>query len=308
MTSYISKSIQDFAIPTLCIAVTVACSNKASDNSISQSEINQLKQRISALEIENANLKLTPANLLESISSEVKKQNLQESKKLLADMISKYPLSPEKVKAEVLVKNLEQKLIRDAQEAERIKRLGFKAIHDNSRFESESMIVQIKSLGLTNYWAFNDYGHEHNYRRPSRDNILLVGHMAITSKDKGSNLPGLYVGSVNGDSINIIGEFQYEFARWKDYATYLGNYSDHGNDFDYTATIPFSAGIEISVNQSKQPLAIIATKNRPITRRYERFKNPPEWYETNYSARPSTVTLEDMKTGKYHLLKYLNLK
>jgi hypothetical protein len=78
--------------------------------------------------------------------------------------------------------------------------------------------------------------------------------------NKGPLLPAFYAYSISGDKLVLIDSFKLRFARWEDYATYLGNYNDNSNDFSKTGTIPFKVGIEVSDDVTKEPLLILVKK------------------------------------------------
>lgn len=137
--------------------------------------------------------------------------------------------------------------------------------------------------------------------------MYAVANVSITSKAQDPNLPGLGVYQVVGPKLIQLGTMQYEFQRWVDYGSYLGNYHDYRNDFSRTATIGFKPGLEISQDYRTDTLFLVASKQGCHTRSTERFKNPPVYYtEGNCQQLKTILTIDDFSSGGVVALRVLN--
>lgn len=108
----------------------------------------------------------------------------------------------------------------------------------------------------------------------------------------------------NGE-LKLLGTLGYEFRRWEDYGSYLGNTADYGNNFSHSKTIPFNLGLELSDDQLKPNTIFVVMKNSGCFYRQKKHYGRPEVHYTQGSCQiKETLTIEDFD-NEYVLLKKL---
>ena len=194
-------------------------------------------------------------------------------------------------------------------EEERIKALGFKGIKTVSTTTIEYNKVSFSNVSVGSTFEFDDYGSHYRYRKADRGDVYVTASMSVTSSSKNPDLPTLAVYSIKGDRMNREGIMEVRFSQWKDYGTYLGNSSDYGNDFAKTSTIQFKLGVEISSEITQKPYAVVLKKSNGLSRKYDRYENPPVSYSGSVSY-PYILSLDDFtkENSQYIIIKIANLK
>lgn len=84
---------------------------------------------------------------------------------------------------------------------------------------------------------------------------------------------------LNGE-LHLIGKLSYEFRRWKDYGSYLGNHADYGNDFAHSSTIPFNLGLQVSeeiINEHE--IYLVLNRNGCFMRSSDSYGRPKVQYK-----------------------------
>jgi hypothetical protein len=190
-------------------------------------------------------------------------------------------------------------------EEERIKAIGFKAIVEQTTVKIDYNTVILSAIGVGNRFVFDAYDDRWFYRDADRGSKYVTMQMAVTSTDHDPNLPEFAVYSITGDKMNLVGNFETRFARWRDYGAYLGNYHDSTNDFAKVSTVKFKLGLQVSNEQLAKPYAIVLRKKNVLSSHYERFDNPPISY-IGSADYPSTLTIDDFKSD-YAIIKRYNL-
>ena len=105
--------------------------------------------------------------------------------------------------------------------------------------------------------------------------------------------------------LHLLGKLEYEFRRWKDYGSYLGNYSDYGNDFSHSSTIRFNLGLQLSEEEIKNhSIYIVLKKEGCFVRSRNTYGNPEISYKGSSCQTKSILTLDDFD-NEYTLLKRL---
>lgn len=296
---------------TLLMLITLflfSCTS-TQDNAV----INGLNQEIKNLKAENAELKRTIDLLKYPASDRLKRINqliainsLSEATEEINQLKELFPKSAEAQECEKQKQVIADKQAKIKAEEERIKALGFKVLKEVSTVNVFYNKISIGQFSTGTTFTFDAYDDRYFYRTADRGNKYISARITITSTDKDPNLPVFYVYRVSGDKLIYVDNFKLEFARWEDYATYLGNYNDNSNDFSKTATIPFKIGIEVSEEIASSPLVIICRKQNCMIRHYDRFANPPVSYSIGDGCTyDTTLTIDDLKNG-YAVVKILN--
>jgi hypothetical protein len=99
---------------------------------------------------------------------------------------------------------------------------------------------------------------------------------------------------------------EYEFYEWQDYGTYLGNEYDSGNDFETTATIPFSLGLEVNENVFDDAIFVMV-EHRNCANRARRSSSPEVYYSTlGCDPDPELETLSVKEAEKLETVEVFN--
>lgn len=271
-------------------------------------ENEQLKARIGAMEAQILELSNTPDRRLSEISRLLMNRDEGAALAALESLRSKFPQAPEVLEAEQRLAEHQATIREERKAAERKERLGFKILKEVKSFTSYGITVGVSQPQITGRWTFDSYGHEYRYNDAERGNRFVVVRLSVTADEheKDPALPGLGLYEVSGKTLKNIGDLRYRFVRWKSFATYLGNYADNGNDFAHTATIPFTAGIQVPSAKAAAPLFLIAARAKCVTRNYRRFDNPPVSYIGYCGELKSELTIDEAIGNGYAVLKIWN--
>lgn len=267
--------------------------------SVLRNELKDARQQITLLSFPADQRMQKAKDLIESGELEKATMEIEQLKRL-------FPNSPEASSSSMLLSKIEQLKEAKRKEDERIKALGFKAIQEQQTVKVDYNTVTYSSISTGNTFVFDAYDDRWFYRDADRGNKFVTMQMSVTSTSHNPQLPELALYTISGDKMVLEGTFDTEFARWRDYGAYLGNYHDSSNDFSKVSTVKFKLGLQVGIEKLSKPYAIVLKKKNVLSYHYDRFKNPPISY--NGSADyPSTITIEDFKT-KFALIKRYNLK
>lgn len=249
-----------------------------------------------------ANQRLTKINGLLSVG------NYAEAREEVSRLVSLFPESREAKSAPVLIEKINKLVAQKYAEEERIKALGFKGLKPSASTTIGYNKVVFSNISVGSVFTFDAYDDSYHYYTADRGNRYITAAMRITSEDKNPRLPQPALYSISGDTMKWEGNFIVRFTRWRDYGSYLGNYSDNGNDFSKVSSVNFKIGYEASEETAKKPYAIVLLKENTLLRQYERFDNPPVSYtgrvDYPYSLRLEDFTKED---SHYVVIKVANL-
>lgn len=251
-------------------------------------------------------LKYPAKDRLLHINNLLSKGNLDKAEEELDQLVIIFPYSQE-AKEEKKIKNLissERDKIR--REKERIAALGFKALSQKSSLVVDYNTITLSSFSCSDRFIFDSYGDRWFYRTADRDNRYVTMSMSVKSTSKSPKLPQFAVYSINGSTMRLECTFQTEYARWRDYGAYLGNYHDTHNDFSKVSTVSFKLGAEVSQDITRGAYAIVMYNENVLIEQYNRFKNPPKYW-TGSAPFASTLTIDSFETN-YVLIKIFNLK
>lgn len=231
---------------------------------------------------------------------------LDNAKAEIENLKSIFPNSSEASSSNALLSKIEELKEAKRKEEERIKALGFKALPEQTTVKVDYNTVTYSSISVGNRFVFDAYDDRWFYRDADRGNKYVTMQMSVTSTSHSPALPELGLYTISGDRMILEGTFDTEFARWRDYGAYLGNYHDSSNDFAKVSTVKFKLGLQVSNEKLSQPYAIVLKKTNALSYHYDRFSNPPISY-IGSAGYPSSLTLDDFKNG-YVLIKRYNLK
>ena len=297
----------------LLLLLLVSCINKSGNSSqiveiekkyqdsitALMSQLEQANQQIELLKFP-ADQRLNKAKtLMESGDLEKALSEIQQLKKI-------FPNSQEASSSGALVSKINEIKEEKRKEEERIKALGFKAIPEQTTIKIDYNTIVLSGISVGNRFIFDAYDDRWFYRDADRGSKYVTMQMAVTSTSHDPNLPQFAVYLISGGTMKLIREFDTEYARWRDYGAYLGNYHDSTNDFAKVSTVKFKLGAQVDNESLSKPYAIVLMKKNVLYSHYDRFANPPCSYigSANY---PSSLSLDDFKS-KYAIVKRFNLK
>lgn len=274
------------------------CKKKIAQDSI------QIKQLRDTIEL----LSYPAEQRLQMINSLVADGKYDKAKNEISMLCLLFPKSQEAKQTSAILQEIDQLVEKQEKEEERKKALGFKGLKASTSVTIDYNKVSFSNISSGTTYIFDSYDDRYHYRKADRGNIYITAVMSVTSSSKDPLLPTLAIYSINGDQMNRQGIMEVRFSRWKDYGTYLGNYSDYGNDFAKTSTITFKLGFEIPAEDTQKPYAIVLMKKNELSRHYERFNNPPVSY-IGSASYPYTLYLNDFtgEDSNYVIVKIANL-
>lgn len=173
----------------------------------------------------------------------------------------------------------------------------------------EKLSVAVSNLNWkASRWIMDRYGSEWHYLQPTKGSQFVTFDFSITTNSKDPRLPAFYVAQMKDGFPAYFSVMQVEFYKWTDYGSYLGNYTDYGNDFSRSTTVRFTAGREIPVSLAKEALFVVATNTPCMKRQYDRFGNPPTSYSTFDCPMSALRKGPDQFWAEHTLVAVLNPK
>lgn len=279
-----------------------------------QREVVLLKGQLAEKEIaiskcseELADLKNTPEQRFAEANKLLTANRRIEAKKLFEELAEKYPGTNEEKTASKEIAKIEAEIKKEIEEEERKKRLGFKVLKASKNIEVEYLILKIEKVWTGKRWTFDNYGDRYFLRDAERGSTHILVRMSVSSTINEPFLTPImaYELAENGE-LKLIGTLHYEFRRWKDYGSYLGNYADYGNDFAHSKTIPFNLGLEIPESKANKPIFIVVRNENNVKRVTKPFGSPKVKYElSNNLSGIGYLQLEDFEED-FSLITILN--
>lgn len=221
-------------------------------------------------------------------------------------LIEKFSDSNEAKKAKSLLVEIEKREQEIKEVAERKKTLGFKILKEIKLITVGEIKMNFGNIETGQKWIFDRYGDEWRYRSAERGEKFVLAKLSISSDNKNPVLPPIGIYIMKGGELVLNGTMGYEFSRWDDYASYLGNNHDFKNDFAHSKSIPFSLGLSVSNdNLNDYPVFIIVKKENCFYRDTNRFNNPPVAYSPSGCYLKPNLTLDDFE-NEYVVVKIFN--
>jgi len=275
-------------------------------NGPTQSEFDKLKADLENCSNENAELKNTPENRLLTAQKFENDGKIEQAEKEYRELAKEFPKTEQGITAQKFVENREKEIEKIKKEEERKKQLGFKALKEQSTIEQGDVTLTFSKIQLGKRWYFDRYDDRYFYRDAERGNKHLTATLKIKSKSNEPKLPPIYVYKLENGNLKFISTVGYEFYRWKDYGSYLGNYADYGNDFAHSPTINFSPGVSLNDENTKNyPIFLMVKKDNCVIRESARFDNPPVSY-TTATCDADRIMDVDKASSDYYTIKIFN--
>jgi hypothetical protein len=264
-----------------------------------------LKEQVAKLEQQVAELRNTPSVMLAAVRTA--SADISQAETAAKTLEAKFPGSEEAGKANALVAQLKTDQAAREAEAKRVASLGLKALKVSSTLVGDEATISLSSASQTRRWISDAYDSSHHYRDAEKGSAFVVARVKALSENKNPALPGVALYRAEGATLQRVASFSYEFVRWRDYGSYLGNYADYSNDFAHTNVIPLSIGANATLANLERPLFVVGTKDGCHKRSEDRFRHPPvSYYEAGCASLKETLEVGDFSTGRLALLQRLN--
>ena len=308
-------NIRAILLLTFSTTMIISCGVKQSEYDSIKNELETAKKQIVQDSIHISNLQDTiamlslPANQrLTLINEQVSNGKYSQAQRSIDELNRLFPNSKESQQTSAILQRIDDLIAKQKAEEERIKALGFKTLKPVSSVTIDYNKVSFSAIGVNRTFHFDSYDDGGFHCTADRGNTYVLASMSVTSTSKDPDLPTLAIYSINGDQMNREGIMEVRFAYWQDYGHYLGNYPDYGNDFAKTSTIRFKLGDEVSKEITAKPYAIVLKKTNGLSRKYDRYKNPPVSY-SGYIDYPYRLSLDDFigDNARYVVIKITNL-
>ena len=271
-----------------------------------QNEFDAVKKELEACKKTVSDLQNTPEQRLLKVKSELEKNNFEQAKIDASALLKLYPNSKEGIEVKSLLDDIEAKELEKKIAEEKKKTLGYKAISSATlQTVGEGLKLNFTSISIGTRWTFDAYGDEWHFQDAERGNKMITAKVSISSQDKNPSLPPIGVYVMQDGKLQLVDYMQYRLSNWEDYATYLGNYKDRGNDFSYTKSIKFSLGLQIPEEKIGKPIFIVMQKKNCFIREEDRFGNPPVRYSDSGCKMKNILEIDDIG-DVYSVVKIFN--
>ena len=294
---------QIFAL--ILLLLFISCGNNNQNNKM----LDDLKSEIFSLKKENKKLKDSVQLFKYPIEQRFKKIDLLIEKKEYEksyEELDRIQLLFPNNQDQIDIYKIEIDRLNDIElnEQKRLKAQGFKGLNEMTNVEIGECDIKIGNFTTSKTFTFDDYGDSYYYKTADKDSKYISAKITISSSNKNPQLPATLAYTVDGDKLVYLGTFLLRFARWDNYGSYLGNYSDNGNNFSKVNSIPFKIGLELS-DQDLTKAIIVLISDEYMTRNYDKFNRPPISYTSSLSYSPhKNLDIETVKDCK--ILKIFN--
>lgn len=271
-----------------------------------QSDLEKTKNELTNCSTELTNIKNTPEQRFIRAKKLFSDNDLLGAKKEYQGIVDNYKGTNDANIASKEIAKIDQTIEKRRIAEERKKALGFKILKPSTIVKYGDLSLKFEKIWTGKRWSFDDYGSEYRLRDAERGNKHVLARVSITSKSNNPSLPAILVYQMNNGELKLLGTLGYEFRRWKDYGSYLGNYADYGNDFSHSKTIPFNLGLQLSNEKlDNKAVFVVMKKSGCFSRRQKDYGNPEIEYKEGSCNPKRTLKVDDFDND-YVLLKIFN--
>ena len=291
----------------LLTLILASCADNETKNELEKvtAELKEVKNELANCSADLTAIQNTPEQRNLKAQKFLAENNLPKAKTEFQGIVSNFKGTKDADLAEKEIAKIDKAVAKEKAELERKKALGYKILKQNSRPKYGDLSFRFDKIWKGKRWSFNDYGSQYFLRDAKRGNKHILARVSITSENNNPELPPVSVYKMTDGELKLLGTLGYEFRRWEDYGSYLGNTADYGNDFAHSKTIPFNLGLELSEEQLKSNTIYVVMKNRGCFSRDKKDYGSPEVrYIKGLCGMKETLTVEDFDS-EYVLLKKL---
>lgn len=285
----------------ILVSFTAGCSSKSGDDTAVAAVRTEMQARVDSLERIIAELRDTPERRLLDANALQSAGRTDAAIAAFRSLAERYPESEEAAEGRAVLARIEQERAANLQEAERRQRLRFLALPVERSVDVGDVEATVRGVSIRNQWIFDRYGDRWHYRDARRGSKFVVAELTLSADQNAHNpaLPPVVVYRAQDSLLQRVGIAEYHFYAWQDYGSYLGNYSDYGNDFAHTRSIRFSAGLEIEDGDAGQALYVLLGKSGCVSRVYKEYGNPEVYYSEQTCSPPQSLTVDQVAQGFY---------
>ncbi|HEX2076467.1 MAG TPA: hypothetical protein VHG08_02125 [Longimicrobium sp.] len=268
-----------------------------------------LRRNLTAAEARVKELEATPANRLAAARGALAAGDTGRAESALRELTRAAAGTAEARQGAELLDAIEQNRAAARAEVERRARLGFRVLEPRSTADFADGSLKVNSVQRGNRWISDrrstGYSSEWQYRDAPRGSDFVLADVSISSESHNPSLPPIYVYRLEGGALRHLATMRYEFYRWRDYGSYLGNYADYHNEFSHSRTVRFSAGAEIEESRvNGAPIYVLAGRAGCFTRSRDQFRTPAVGYEQGSCPAEPSLSVERVQAG-YTVLRVL---
>lgn len=290
---------------TFGILSFLGCSDGEAQKQLSElkTELEQTKVELNNCSTELTEIKNTAENRFIRAQKLLSENNLEGAKREFKGIINNFQGTKNATNASNEIAKIDKVIEQKRIEVERKKALGFKILEPVSTVKFDDLSLRFEKIWTGKRWSFDDYGSRYKLRDAQRGNKHILARVSISSETKNPSLPPVLAYQMNNGELELIGTLGYEFRRWKDYGSYLGNYADYGNDFAHSKTIPFNLGLQVPDEKFVgKTIYIVMKKTGCFERKKKNYGNPEIEYSEGICSAKRTLKVEDFDND-YILLK-----
>jgi len=277
------------------------------NNEPTQGDYHKLELQLKNCQADNKELKNTPENLLLKSQKLESEGELENAEKEYKKIVEKFPKTKQAILATEFISNREANRKKLKEEKERKKRIGYKALKEQTTVQDAPLTYSFKNIQLAKRWYFDRYGDRYHYRDSERGAKYITSNVTIKSEIKDPALNPIYAFKLENGVLRMIAQLTYEFYRWEDYGSYLGNSADYSNDFSRSSTITFAVGAQLDENEIKDsPIFILMRKSQCIQRTENTYSRPVIKYIHVGCDNEPIINLDEALSD-FHTIKILNI-
>lgn len=290
---------------TFGLLTFLSCSDGETQKQLSElkKELENTKAELNSCSSELTEIKNTAENRFIRAQKLLSEDNLQSAKIEFQGIVENFKGTKDATNANNEIAKIDKIVEQKRIEAERKKALGFKILKPISTVKFDDLSLRFEKIWTGKRWSFDDYGSEYRLRDAQRGNKHILARVSISSETKNPSLPPVLAYQMNNGELELIGTLGYEFRRWEDYGSYLGNNADYGNDFAHSKTIPFNLGLQVSDDKFVgKTVYIVMKKTGCFERKKKDYGNPEIQYSEGICSANRILKVEDFDND-YILLK-----
>lgn len=240
-------------------------------NKLLQQECESLKEIVLTKENEIRNLKDSlviysyPADQrLFKIKELVTSDELEKAEVEISNLKLYFPNSKEAKQSNELVVKISKRKAEIEAEKERIKAMGFKLLKDNMVIKNDDGTARFSGFSFGNTFVFDEVldVDEYHYRTADKDNVYILVSMSFSSNKKYVSTPSLAAYLIKDGKLERLRYFVQEYATYRTYGAYIGNYSEDSHDFSKVSTVRYKLAAEISKEDSKKPIIVMVQESK----------------------------------------------
>lgn len=291
----------------LLIAIFItSCGVPQEDFDKLQSELKKTKNELTDCSTELTEIKNTPEQRFIRAKKLFVDNDLLGAKNEYQGIVDNYKGTNDANTASKEIIKIDQTIEKNRIEEERKKALGYKILKPTSSVKYGDLTLKFDKIWTAKRWTFDDYGRQYFLRDAERGSKHVLARVSITSENNNPSLPPILVYNMHDGELQLLGTLGYEFRRWKDYGSYLGNYADYGNNFAHSKTIPFNLGLALSNEKLENKAVFVVLKKKGCFNRHKKDYGNPEIEYNEGSCKAKRILKVKDFDNDYVLLKIFN--